>query len=96
MRKLAFIFFVLVGITACQNDEVDTFGQQTANKLQAYAQQAGANSAQIYINNTVRNSGSFSFEGDFIIVDLTRYNLNQLIGYTIFNSAGVRTLVLYF
>lgn len=95
MKRLIFALFLAVGVSAC-NDDVVSFGQQTATKIQTENQTLSASFARVYIGVTPVNSGNFSFDGEFIIVDSTRYNLNRLVSYRIFNSSGTQTLALYF
>jgi hypothetical protein len=98
MKNLVFALFFLLSISACQKDNVLTFGQQAANKIQTEVQQAGATKATVYIGELLvaGDDDAFSFDGEFISVGSSRYNLNKLLRYRIINSQGAQRLILYF
>lgn len=96
MSKFSFLFLLFLGISACKTETVESFGRQTATKIQAENQTPKAEVARVYVGNVTTDYGSFRFEDEFIIVDSTRYNLNRLLSYRIYLSSGTRTLELRF
>ncbi|NID13443.1 hypothetical protein [Fibrivirga algicola] len=97
MKKLILIG-LLLSFSACKKEEsVVLFAQQATGQIQAAIQKVSIVRTRVYTNNLEVDFSTdpVSFEGDFIIVGQSRYNLNRLIRYAVFNSQG-QTLFLYF
>ncbi|MBO0951715.1 hypothetical protein [Fibrella forsythiae] len=98
MKKLVLILLLGSALSACKKDEVVSFGQQTATRIQAELPSSTSTTriARVYIGTAQVEYGVFSFAGDFIVVDGVRFNLNRLVSYEVFSSGSTPILNLYF
>ncbi|RYF74624.1 MAG: hypothetical protein EOO39_08260 [Cytophagaceae bacterium] len=98
MKKLVLILLLGSALSACKEDEVVSFGQQTATKIQAELPPSTSTTplARVYIGTAQVEYGVFSFDGEFIAVDGARFNLNRLVSYQVYSSGSTPILDLHF
>nr|WP_321451581.1 hypothetical protein [uncultured Carboxylicivirga sp.] len=99
MKLILWIPLLLITFISCDKfdeESVLTNGEKISLELQKMTQQEDINTATVFVYyssySVVKDSKPFSFSKQFIIVDGTYYNLNNLLSYEI-NS---HTFFLYF